>query len=244
MRLTRTFEKKASKKILSARHFEVFFLFLSIKYGADLGRSRLVKKNRTLYDLRDSPITHFDYLTYENLNINKSLELLPPIRPYYTYLPQTFTSEITSDVSLQTIPSTSNVLVNTHSFGGSPLPVSQHPSPTCHLPPASTFYDPYASLHPSFPNFPVSSFQPPFLPPNPCPQPQTSTQSFNPLTSQPPPPVLQMTPSVPFAALPNKLPIKLSDDLDHTYPSGKESVKLILSPRVTFQLGPQPLDIQ
>ena len=37
-------------------------------------------------------------------------------------------------------------------------------------------------------------------------------------------------------------PIKLFDDLDHTYPL--EKFLADISVRVTFQLGPQPLDVQ
>ena len=71
----------------------------------------------SFYDLRDFAVTHFDFLTYDTLSINKSLEPPPPIRPHYTYLPQMLASDTTSDVSLQTITSASNVLVNTHSIG-------------------------------------------------------------------------------------------------------------------------------
>ena len=46
--------------------------------------------------------------------------------------------------------------------------------------------------------------------------------------------------SFPFAALSD--PIKHFDGLDHTYPS--EKFLAHLSARVTFQLGPQPLDVQ
>ena len=49
-----------------------------------------------------------------------------------------------------------------------------------------------------------------------------------------------MTPPVTFAALSD--PIKLFDGLDHTYPP--EKFLTHLSAPVTFQLGPQPLDIQ
>ena len=49
-----------------------------------------------------------------------------------------------------------------------------------------------------------------------------------------------MTQSVPFAGLPD--PIKLFDSLDHTYPPA--TFLALLRARVTFQLGPQPLDIQ
>ena len=239
-------------------------------------------------------------LTYDTQSINKSLELPPPARPYNTYLSQTFASDTTSEVSLQTILSTSNVLENTHSIGNPPsnldppplhltysippsnnlittqttisysplqyktlsntltptkdntitiqpktsqthyplppIPISfpsvittqpkshsyntalppslssnpnypfplytsQNPPQTSNLPPAITTYDPYATLNPSFHNFPNSSFQPPNLPHSPYPQLQTSAYPFSTLTSQNPPLASQMTPSVPFAAL-------------------------------------------
>ena len=70
--------------------------------------------------------------------------------------------------------------------------------------------------------------------------PQTSTPPFYTLTFKPPPLVLQMTPSVPFAAMSN--PIKHFDSLDHTYPL--EKFVAHLGARVTFQLGSQPLNIQ
>ena len=47
-----------------------------------------------------------------------------------------------------------------------------------------------------------------------------------------------MTPFVPFAALSE--PIKRFDGLYHTY--SHEKCRSHLSVRVTFQLGPQPLD--
>ena len=101
----------------------------------------------------------------------------------------------------------------------------------------STSYNPYISLYPTFQNFPTNSFQPPPNPPNSLPP--TSTLSFNPSSSYPSFP-FPTTPSVPFAALSD--PIKLFDGLDHTYPP--ENFLAHLSARVTFQLGPQPVDIQ
>ena len=100
-----------------------------------------------------------------------------------------------------------------------------------------TSYNPYISLYPTFQNFPTTSFQPPPNPPNSLPP--TSTLSFNPSSSYPSFP-FPTTPSVPFAALSD--PIKLFDGLDHTYPP--EKFLAHLSARVTFQLGPQPVDIQ
>ena len=231
----------------------------------------------SIYDILDFPVTHFDFLTYDTQSINKSLELFPPVRLYNTYLSQTFASDTTSEISLQTMPSTSNEFVNTHSFGNPPpnldprlsppsnslppsnnlittqttnshsplqyitpsntppptnnntitiqpttsqihrpippipisfsyvittqpqshssntpfpptlssiqnhtfpLPTSQNPTQTSNLPPTSTSYDSYASLNPSFHNFPNFSFEPPNLPPNPCTPLQISTNLF------------------------------------------------------------------
>ena len=117
---------------------------------------------------------------------------------------------------------------------------TQHQSHSSKTSPGSTSYDLYASLHPSFHNFPLSLFQPPNLPPNPCPPPQTPTHPFITLNSQPPPPGFPMTPSVPFVATLD--PFQLFHDLDHTYPPEKFFAHL--SARLTFQLGPHPLDIQ
>ena len=66
--------------------------------------------------------------------------------------------------------------------------------------------------------------------------PPTSTLAFNPSSTYSSFPV---TPSVPFAALSD--PIKLFDGLDNTYPP--EKFLAHLSARVTFPLGPQPVDI-
>ena len=99
-----------------------------------------------------------------------------------------------------------------------------------------TSYNPYISLYPTFQNFPTNSFQPPPNPPHPTLP--TSTLPFNSsLYSYPPFPT---TPSVPFAALSD--PIKLFDGLDHTYPP--EKFLEHFGAQVTFQLGPQPVEIQ
>ena len=101
-----------------------------------------------------------------------------------------------------------------------------------------TSYNPYISRHPGFQNFPTNSFQPPNFPPDPLP-PSTSAIPLNPPSSYPPP-LLHMTLSVPFAALSD--PIKLFDGLEHSY--HPEKLLAHLSARVTFQLGPQPIDLQ
>ena len=93
-------------------------------------------------------------------------------------------------------------------------------------------------LHPGFQNFATNSFQSHNIPPNPLP-PSNSTIPFNPPSSYPSP-HFQMPPSAPFAALSD--PIELFDGLDHTYLP--ENFLAHLSARVTFQLGPPPVDIQ
>ena len=120
-----------------------------------------------------------------------------------------------------------------------PSSSTQHPSisHTTSSTTQSTSYNLYVSLYPTFQNFPTTSFQPPPNPPHSIPP--KSTLSFNPSSSYPSFP-FPTTPSVPFAALSD--PIKLFDGLDHTYPP--EKFLAHLSARVTFQLGPQPVDIQ
>ena len=93
---------------------------------------------------------------------------------------------------------------------------AQNPSlslPSSASNPPPTFYDPYASLHPAFYNYPLSSSQLHTLPPNPLP-PSISTVPFNP-PPQPPLSVSQMSHVVvPLAALYDL--IKHFDGLDHT----------------------------
>ena len=63
-------------------------------------------------------------------------------------------------------------LPTSHSYHPKPsssLPITQNPSSTLQTSsfPAPNFYDPYASLHPSFQKYTSYSLQPPSLPPNP-----------------------------------------------------------------------------
>ena len=141
--------------------------------------------------------------------------------------------------SLNPIPLSLNTTMPAQIFPQNPLSSStQHHSTlqTTSSTTQSTSYNPYISLYPTFQNFPTNSFQTPPNPPNSLPP--TSTFSFNPSSSYPSFP-FPTTPSVPFAALSD--PIKLFDGLDHTYPP--EKFLAHLSARVTFQLGPQPVDI-
>ena len=128
-------------------------------------------------------------------------------------------------------------LFNQNPFSSSSLPPIPPISQTTSSTTQSTSYNHYLSLYPTFQNFHTNSLQRPPNPPHPIPP--TSTLPFNssPLYSSLHFPT---TSCVPFAALSD--PIKLFDGLDHTYLPGKFLAHL--SARVTFQLGPQPVDIQ
>ena len=138
-------------------------------------------QNPSLYAPRDFPITHFDlliYLTYDTHSINQSLEIPPPIRPYYTYLPQTLTSDTTSDVSVQTVPSTSNVLVNAHTFGNQPPKLDTPPLPSSiSIPPSNN----HITTQPSSSHSPLQYNTPSNTPPptNKCQSNNYSTNNFS-----------------------------------------------------------------
>ena len=129
-------------------------------------------------------------------------------------------------------------LINQNPASSLPIPSNSSNSQPSISNLQSTSYNPDVSLHPGFQIFPTNSFQSPFYPPNPRPL-SNSTLPFNPPSSYPSP-HFQMPPSVPFAALSD--PNKLFDGLDHTYPP--EKFLAHISARVTFQLGPQSVDIQ
>ena len=88
----------------------------------------------------------------------------------------------------------------------------------------SSFYQP----PPNNPNLPPNSY------------PQNPNLPFSQPINQTPVQTLQSTSSVPFATLSD--PIIPFDALDHSYPP--EKFLSILGARVTFQLGPQPIDPQ
>ena len=261
-------------------------------------------EHQQYYNLLDFPSSHFQYLAYDSNSLDKSPNLPSPNRPYtqQPYLPPS--TDTTSNISIQTLPSSSNAIINPISLNNQhnptstsqvtltnenlsspnspnqyntpsntppavpPNPVSLPTSSIPTLPPIPlsfnntlhtqsfppnppissisqttssttqpTPYNPYVSLYPVFQNFPTDSHQPPPNPPQPTLS--TSTKPFNSSSLHPSPP-FPTTPSVPFAALSD--PIKLFDGLDHTYPP--EKFLAHLSARVTFQLGPQPVDIQ
>ena len=63
------------------------------------------------YNLLKFLPSHFAYLTYDSNSIDKSLNLPPPNRPYAKQHPLPPSIDTTSNVSLQTLPSSSNVIV-------------------------------------------------------------------------------------------------------------------------------------
>ena len=66
------------------------------------------------YNLLDFPPSHFAYITYDSTSIDKSLNIPPPIRPYAKqhHLPPSI--DTSSNIFLQTFPSSSNVILNTN----------------------------------------------------------------------------------------------------------------------------------
>ena len=96
-----------------------------------------------------------NYLTYDTHSIDKSLERPSPLRPYATRTPQIPSFDTTSDVSLQTIPSASNVLVKTHKIGN-PSPNLDPPLPPALKNPITTqrssSHSPYQYITPSEPS--------------------------------------------------------------------------------------------
>ena len=85
-------------------------------------------------NLRSFPVTHLFYLTYDSHSIDRGLELTPPSRPYATRTPQFPSFDTTSDVSHQTIPSTSNVFVISHNIINPPPNLDPHPPPSSNNP--------------------------------------------------------------------------------------------------------------
>ena len=91
-----------------------------------------ISDNRHLFsnNFLDFPVSLFNYLLYDTYSIDKRLEHPPPSRPQATRTPQIPSFGTTSDVSLQTIPSPSNVSVNTHKIGTPPPSLDPPPPPS------------------------------------------------------------------------------------------------------------------
>ena len=64
------------------------------------------------YILLDFPSSRFKYLAYDSNSLDKSLNLPPPVRPYTQqhHLPPS--TDTISNVSIHTLPSSSNAVVN------------------------------------------------------------------------------------------------------------------------------------
>ena len=64
------------------------------------------------YNLLDFPSSHFQYLTYDSNSLDKSLNLPPPVRSYAQQHTTPPSIDTTSNISIQTLPSSSNALLN------------------------------------------------------------------------------------------------------------------------------------
>ena len=82
------------------------------------------------YNLFDFPISYFTNLTFDNHSIDKRLEHPLSVRPDAKRTPQSPSIDTVSVVSLQTIPSSCNISVNTHHIGIPPPPSSKIPITT------------------------------------------------------------------------------------------------------------------
>ena len=159
-----------------------------------------------------------------------------PLPPFPISFPSVIITQRQPHSSNTSLPPTLSYNSN-HPF---PLPASQNLPQTSNRPSGSTTYDHYVSLHRRFHKFPVSFSQPPNLPHNPCPPPQTSEILL--ILS-----LLHLLPLVyklflQFFLLLSQILLEFLDGLDHSNPSEKCLVHV--SERVTIQLGPQPLEIQ
>ena len=139
------------------------------------------------YNLLDFPSSHFQYLAYDSNSLDKSLNLPSPIRPYtqQSYLPPS--TDTTSNISIQTLPSSSNAIINPISLNNQPNPTStsQVPLNNENLSPSNSpnQYNTPSNTPPAVPpnsvSLPTSSI--PTLPPIPLSFNNTlHTQSFPP----------------------------------------------------------------
>ena len=81
-------------------------------------------QHQQYYNLLDFPSSHFQYLAYDSNSLDKSLNLPSPIRPYtqQPYLPPS--TDTTSNISIQTLPSSSNAIINPISLNNQYNPTS------------------------------------------------------------------------------------------------------------------------
>ena len=76
------------------------------------------------------PPSRFAYIIYDSNSIDKNLNLPPPIRPYAKQNPLPPSIDTTSNVSLQTLSSSSNVIVNTNPTTNQKFPPSSSQTTT------------------------------------------------------------------------------------------------------------------
>ena len=131
------------------------------------------KQHPQYYNLLDFPSSHFTYLAYDSNSLDKSLNLPPPVRPYNQqhHLPPS--TDTTSNISIQTLPSFSKAVVNPISLNNQYNPTStsqvtltNENLPTSHSPNLHTSRNLHLNTTPSN--------TPPTVPPNPVP-PSTSS---------------------------------------------------------------------
>ena len=133
--------------------------------------SKSDNQHQQYYNLLDFPSTHFQYFAYDSNSLDKSLNLPSPIRPYtqQSYLPPS--TDTTSTISIQTLPSSSNSLLNPIS------PNNQH-NPTSTSQAILTNENLSPSNSPNQYNTPSNT--PPAVPPNPVSLPTSSIPTLPP----------------------------------------------------------------
>ena len=119
------------------------------------------------YNLFELPMAHCKFIQFDNMRLIKSLELFTHIHPFTTFCSQTPIVNTNSDVSLQTLPSSSHVLVNTHAIDNFNPQMD-----LLSIPPKVTPQSPHMYNTPSFSPSPTS--------------PNINSHSHDPLGSLPP----------------------------------------------------------
>ena len=111
----------------------------------------------SFFILLDFPPSRFAYITNESNSIDKSLNIPPPIRPYAKQNPLPLSIDTTSNVFLQTLSSSSNVIVHTNPTTNQNVPpsTSQTTTTTANLSTSHTLNQ-YTTL----------SYTPPVIPSN------------------------------------------------------------------------------
>ena len=92
------------------------------------------------YNLLEFPPSHFEYLVYDTNSIDKSLNLPPPVRPYFHQSNIPSSNETISTASIQTLPSSSHSITNPTSYSTQHIspPTSQDTSLNHNNPPSTS----------------------------------------------------------------------------------------------------------